>query len=73
MQRTTESQGTDVQDEPVRLWSYIAFNDRPFQEILIADYSVDSKMQKTDRPREHGRTGVLTTPGFIQGKPGLPH
>ena len=30
-------------------------------------------MQKTDRPREHGRTGVLTTPGFIQGKPGLPH
>lgn len=68
-----ESQGTEIQDEPVRLWSYIAFNDRPFQEILTADYSVDSRMQKTERPREHGRTGVLTTPGFIQGKPGLPH
>ena len=68
-----ESQGTELQDEPVRLWSYIAFNDRPFQEILTADYSVDSNMQKIERPREHGRTGVLTTPGFIQGKPGLPH
>ncbi len=68
-----ESQGTELQDEPVRLWSYIAFNDRPFQEILTADYSVDSNMQKMNRPIEHGRTGVLTTPGFIQGKPGLPH
>lgn len=68
-----ESQGTDAQDEPVRLWSYIAFNDRPFQEILTADYSVDGSMQKIERPREHGKTGVLTTPGFIQGKPGLPH
>ncbi len=68
-----ESQGTEIQDEPVRLWSYIAFNDRPFQEILTADYSVDNMLQKTVRPREHGKTGVLTTPGFIQGKPGLPH
>lgn len=30
-------------------------------------------MQKIERPPEHGRTGVLTTSGFIQGKPGLPH
>ena len=68
-----ESQGTEIQDEPVRLWSYIAFNDRPFQEILTAEYSVDSRMQKTERSREHGKTGLLTMPGFIQGKPGLPH
>ncbi len=68
-----ESQGTEIQDEPVRLWSYIAFHDRPFQEILTANYTVDSKMQKVKRPAVHGKTGVLTTPGFIQGKPGLPH
>ena len=68
-----ESQGTETQDEPARLWCYVAFNDRPFQEILLADYTVDSKMQKKARPAYHGRTGVLTTRGFIEGKPGLPH
>jgi hypothetical protein len=68
-----ESQGTEVQDEPVRLWSYIAFNDRPFTELLTADYTVDKEMKRADRPAYHGRTGILTTPGFIQGKPGLPH
>jgi len=68
-----ESQGTEVQDEPVRLWSYVATNDRPFQELLTADYTVDSNMKQQPRPAVHGKTGLLTTPGFIQGKPGLPH
>ena len=68
-----ESQGTIEQDEPVRLWCYVAFNDLPFQEILIGNYTVDGTMTKQARPVYHGRTGVLTTPGFIAGKPGLPH
>jgi hypothetical protein len=68
-----ESQGTETQDEPARLWCYVAFNDRPFQEILTADYTVDAKMRRQSRPNYHGKTGVLTTPGFIEGKPGLPH
>lgn len=68
-----ESQGTEAQDEPARLWCYVAFNGRPFQEILTADYTVDVQLQKVERPAYHGRTGVLTTAGFIQGKPGLPH
>ncbi len=70
---TLESQGTDLQDEPVRLWCYIAFHDRPFQEILTADYSVAPDMTRQDRPAYHGQTGILTTKGFIEGKPGLPH
>ncbi|HSH94673.1 MAG TPA: hypothetical protein VK968_11055, partial [Roseimicrobium sp.] len=68
-----ESQGTESQDEPARIWSYIAFNDRPFQEILTADYTVDKNFQKQPRPAYHGKTGVLTAKGFIEGKPGLPH
>jgi hypothetical protein len=68
-----ESQGTEEQDEPVRLWSYIAFHDRPFQEILTADYTVGPDFEKKDRPAYHGKTGILTTKGFIDGKPGLPH
>ncbi|MFN3193088.1 MAG: hypothetical protein ACE361_21440 [Aureliella sp.] len=68
-----ESQGTTVQDEPARLWTYIATNDLPFQEILTADYTVDEHWEKRSRPAHHGRTGVLTTKGFIDGKPGLPH
>ncbi|MBI1783739.1 DUF1588 domain-containing protein, partial [Candidatus Sumerlaeota bacterium] len=68
-----ESQGTDSQDEPVRLWCYIAFNNRPFQELLTADYTVDKEMKKQDRPAFYGKTGLLTMKGFIEGKPGLPH
>lgn len=68
-----ESQGTSSQDEPARIWSYIAFNDRPFQEILVGDYTVDESFNRKERPAYHGRTGVLTTKGFIEGKPGLPH
>src|SRR5205807_428829 len=68
-----ESQGTEEEDEPVRIWSYIASHDRPFQEILTADYTVGPDMQKHDRPAHHGKTGILTAKGFIKGKPGLPH
>ena len=68
-----ESQGTELQDEPARLWTYIAINDRPFQEILTAEYTVDADWKQVARPDYHGRTGVLTTKGFIDGKPGLPH
>jgi hypothetical protein len=68
-----ESQGTEDQDEPVRVWSYIVEHDRPFQEILTADYTVGPDMEKLERPAYHGRTGILTTKGFIDGKPGLPH
>lgn len=68
-----ESQGTELQDEPARLWSYVVFNDLPFQEILTADYTVGPDFERLERPAHHGKTGVLTTPGFIDGKPGLPH
>lgn len=68
-----ESHGSDSDDEPTRLWCYVAFNDRPFKEILTADYSVDKAMQKQPRPAYHGKTGLLTMKGFIDGKPGLPH
>ena len=68
-----ESHGTPVQDEPVRLWCYITFNDRPLTEILDADYTVNTRLERQARPASHGRTGLLTMPGFIKGKPGLPH
>lgn len=68
-----ESQGTERQDEPVRLWCHVAFHDRPFQEILTGAYTVDATMTRRERPGYHGNTGVLTTAGFIEGKPGLPH
>jgi hypothetical protein len=68
-----ESHGTESQDEPVRLWCYVAFNDLPFQEILTADYTVNASFEKVARPAHHGKTGLLTMKGFIEGKPGLPH
>lgn len=68
-----ESHGTEEEDEPARLWSYIAFNDRPFKEILTADYTVDKNFQRQPCPTYHGKTGLLTMKGFIQNKPGLPH
>jgi hypothetical protein len=68
-----ESHGTPEDDEPVRLWCYVAFNNRPFSEILTADYTVDEKMQRQKRPEYHGKTGLLTMKGFMKGKPGLPH
>jgi hypothetical protein len=68
-----ESQGSETQDEPVRLWCHVAFNDLPFQQILTADYTIDSGFHTQPRPEYHGRTGLLTTKGFLEGKPGLPH
>jgi hypothetical protein len=68
-----ESHGSESDDEPTRLWCHIAFNDRPFKEILTADYTVDRNFQRRPRPAHHGRTGLLTMRGFIDGKPGLPH
>ena len=68
-----ESHGSTTQDEPARVWCYVAFNDRPFQEILTADYTVDANFERAERAKNHGKTGILTTAGFIEGKPGLPH
>ncbi len=68
-----ESHGTELDDEPARLWSYVAFNDRPFQEILTGEYSVDTEFKRKERPVYYGKTGLLTTAGFVHGKPGLPH
>ena len=70
---TLESHGGDSEDEPARLWTYICLNDRPFKEILSADYSVDKDFKKIERAAHYGKTGVLTMKGFIDGKPGLPH
>ena len=39
-----------VDDEPVRLWCYVVFNDRPFKELLTADYTVDEQLRKQPRP-----------------------
>ena len=68
-----ESHGTPEQDEPARLWTYIAQTDRPFKEILTADYTIGADNKKATREAYYGKTGVLTMKGFIQGKPGLPH
>jgi hypothetical protein len=68
-----ESHGTVSQDEPARLWRYIMAHGRPFKEIITADYTVDPAGKKQERPAYHGRTGVLTMKGFIDGKQGLPH
>ena len=68
-----ESHGTPEQDEPARLWTYLATQNRPFKELLTANYTVNSAFQKESRPAYYGKTGVLTMKGFIQGKPSLPH
>ncbi len=34
---------------------------------------MDAGFQKKPRPAYHGKTGILTMKGFIEGKPGLPH
>lgn len=69
----TESGGTPETDEPARLWAYLATTGAPFAALLTADYTVDASFAKIARPTEHGRTGILTMPGFIKTKPGLPH
>jgi len=69
----TETNGTAETDEPANLWTYLVLNGAPMQELLTADYTVDANLQKIARPAFHGATGVLTMPGFIKTKPGLPH
>ena len=68
-----ESHGTPEQDEPARLWTYLATQNLPFKGLLTANYTVNSAFQKQPRPAYYGKTGVLTMKGFIQGKPSLPH
>jgi hypothetical protein len=62
-----------VGDEPARLLTHVFVAGRPIREILTADYGVDEAFAPVARPAEHGSTGVLTMPGYIRGKPGLPH
>ena len=66
------SRGTEESDEPARLWTYIAANDLSYRDLFTADYTVDANWQRTSRRPEHGPTGILTMPGFLVGKPGLP-
>ncbi len=69
----TESVGTAESSEPARLWTYLMVQGAPMQQVLTADYTVDAQFNKATRPPEHGKSGVLTMPGFIKTKPGLPH
>jgi hypothetical protein len=69
----TEATGTPESAEAGRLWTYLMLNGAPMQEVLTADYTVDETFAKISRGPEHGKTGVLTMPGFIKTKPGLPH
>ncbi len=69
----TESVRTPESSEPARLWTYLMINGAPMQDVLTADYSVDAQWNKITRGPEHGKSGVLTMPGFIKTKPGLPH
>jgi hypothetical protein len=69
----TESIGTPETDEPARLWTYLVANGLPFEQLLTADFTVDQAYSKIARAPEHGKTGILTMPGFIKTKPGLPH
>ena len=68
-----ESHGTPTQDEPARLWRYLLHTGRPYTELMTADYTITPDGRKTARPSYCGHSGVLTMPGFIEGKPGLPH
>ncbi len=68
-----ETVGTPESDEAARLWAFIASTGAPMQELLTADYTVDAAFTKQSRPAYHGKTGVLTMPGFIKSKQGLPH
>ena len=68
-----ESHGTATQDEPARLWSYLVHTNRPYTELMTADYTITPDGRKVQRPAYCGHSGVLTMPGFIEGKPGLPH
>lgn len=77
-----ESDGTATADEPAYLWLYLQLNPLPVQELLLAPYTVgpasgtlpeDLQLVPFSRSDVHGPTGVLTMPGYILHKPGLPH
>ena len=68
-----ESHGSTSDDEPVRLWTWIMENNKPFSQILTADYTVTPDWKTAPRPAYCGHSGVLTMKGFVDGKPGLPH
>jgi hypothetical protein len=68
-----ESHGTPTQDEPARLWRYLLHSGKPYTELMTADYTITPDGKKTPRPTYCGHSGVLSMPGFIEGKPGLPH
>jgi hypothetical protein len=73
MRVRTESEGTPDTDEPARMWTHLVLEEKPFQELLTGDYSVDDGFKQVARTPEHGKTGLLTMKGFIKNKPGLPH
>jgi hypothetical protein len=73
MRQRTESTGTDIGDEPARLWTWLALNGQPFSDLFVADYMVDTSWNKATRSPEHGKSGILTMAGYLQGKQGLPH
>lgn len=73
VQVRTESIGTPESNEPARLWTYLVTTGAPLQELFTADYSIDEAFNKVPRGPEHGTTGLLTMPGYIKTKPGLPH
>ena len=66
------SRGTLESDEPARLWTYIATNDRSYRELFTADYTVKPDWTRAARRPVHGPTGFLTMRGYMEGKPGLP-
>ena len=66
------SRGTPESDEPARLWTYIAMNDLPYRELFTAEYTIDENWKRVARRPVHGRTGFLTMPGYLEGRPGLP-
>lgn len=73
MRLRTESDGSEEADEPARLWAHLMATGKPFQDLLVGEYSVDPAFQQAARPPVHGKTGVLTMKGFIKHKQGLPH
>lgn len=72
-QLRTESQATPDTDEPARLWTYLAVNDKPMSDLLVGEYSVDTTLKQVTRAAYYGKSGVLSMKGFIETKKGLPH
>ncbi len=68
-----ETDGSEQGDEPARLLTHLFLEDKPVKELLIGSYAVDTSFAAEARAPEHGATGLLTMPGYIRGKPGLPH